>query len=104
MLVSIFYILFIWPRISVKKKIQKNRTRIEELRDLLNEVAQADKPFYLPKKFINEYALLKLESYFVNNRVDTLKEAINLFQKEKIYDNKMKELNTIKEIQKKLCK
>ena len=41
----------------------------------------------------------KLESYLVNKRADTLKEALNLFEEEKRHDEQMREINIVQQMQ-----
>lgn len=93
------YFLFIWPTLNVKKKIKKNKERINEIHLLLNDLERKVNPVYIPRTYINKYALSKLQSYFLNKRADTLKEALNLFEQEKRHDQQMREINIVQQIQ-----
>lgn len=93
------YFLFIWPTIHVNGKVKRNKERINEIKKLLGELSKNVNPVHLPKTYINEYALSKLESYLLNKRADTLKEALNLFEQEKRHDQQMQEINAVQQLQ-----
>lgn len=93
------YFLFLWPTVHVKKKIRKNKDRINNIQLRLTELDRMVNPVHIPKAYINNYALSKLESYFVNKRADTLKEALNLFEEEKRHDQQMIEINIVQQLQ-----
>lgn len=98
-LFGLIYLLFIAPKLSVKKRVKKNKTRINELQRLMNEIEEDINPIHIPKTYINYYALTKLESYLINKRADSLKEALNLFEQEKRHDQQMKEINIVQQMQ-----
>lgn len=64
----------------------------------MNEIEE-DINLYISKTYINYYALTKLESYLINKRADSLKEALNLFEQEKRHDQQMKEINIVQQMQ-----
>jgi len=99
--VFIIFLVFVYPKIALQNHIKKNQPQIEEYQKLMDSVKQKIQPQYIPDNYLNMYALNKLESYFVNKRADTLKEALNLFEEEKRFDEQMKEINTIKQLQQK---
>ena len=62
-------------------KVKENYSKKEkELKILLNEI---EKTKIIPKAYWNRNAISKIVTYFANNRVDTMKEAINMFHEEK---------------------
>ena len=93
------YFLFIWPTVYVKKKVKRNKERINEIKSSLGELNKNVNPVHLPKVYINKYALSKLETYLINKRADTLKEALNLFEQERRHDQQMQEINAVQQLQ-----
>ncbi|MDG5789311.1 hypothetical protein QA612_17765 [Evansella sp. AB-P1] len=99
LIVILFYLFFIWPSQNVRGKLKKNMSRIDEIHIKLKNIENKINPELIPDNYINQYALSKLESYLVNKRADTLKEALNLFEQEKRHDEQMNELSIIHQIQ-----
>lgn len=53
----------------------------------------------VPEDYIQENVLYKLESYVINKRADSIKEAINLFENEERHLEQMNELRINQELQ-----
>lgn len=98
-LLGLLYFLFVWLAIYVNKKITKNKDKINEIKRRLADLNEEVTPVYIPRTYINDYALSKLKSYFSNRRADTLKEALNLFEDEMRHNQQMREINTVRELQ-----
>jgi hypothetical protein len=48
------------------------RYNVFNKRAIVSELKKKITPVYIPKTYINKYALSKLESYFMNKRADSL--------------------------------
>ncbi|MFA9559295.1 hypothetical protein ACERII_18445 [Evansella sp. AB-rgal1] len=97
--IIVFCLLLFLPRIIEKIIISTNQPRIIELREQMKNIEDSVNPVFIPKVYMNQYALNKLEEYLVNKRADNLKEALNLFEQEKLHNEQMKQLNIIQHIQ-----
>ncbi|TMU83777.1 hypothetical protein FGG79_18960 [Bacillus sp. BHET2] len=87
-------------RKKMKKKLTQYADRILEIpienKKLLFEIENES---VVPEDYRNIYTLDKLERYFINGRADDLKEALNLFEEEKRYDEQMNEIKVMQELQ-----
>ncbi|WP_018921971.1 hypothetical protein [Salsuginibacillus kocurii] len=97
--VGSIYFLFVWPKVHVKKKLIRNQPRIREIQSLIEDLENNIRPKYIPNSYINIYALTRIETYLVDKRADTLKEALNLFEQEKRHDKYMREINLVQQMQ-----
>lgn len=53
----------------------------------------------IPDDYCYLHALNTFEKYLINNRADSLKECINLFEQEKRHDEQLQEIRVIQQIQ-----
>lgn len=98
-LIGFFCFFFIWPSIYRRMKLSRNKERIHQINLLIADIEDSVNPKYVPGPYLSKHALLKLESYLVNKRADTLKEALNLYEQEKRHDKQMREINTMQQLQ-----
>jgi hypothetical protein len=87
-------------RNKMNKKLTQFAGRVENI-PFENEqlLLELENESYIPLDYRNIYTLDKLEKYFINGRADDFKEAINLFEEEKRYDEQMNEIKVMQELQ-----
>jgi hypothetical protein len=103
--VIIYTILYINAYVKINRnKLNKKMTQYAERAEIIpfeNEqlLFEIENESFIPVDYRNLYTLGKLEKYFINGRADDLKEAINLFEEEKRYDEQMNEIKIMQELQ-----
>jgi len=92
--VGFFIIMLLCRPLFRIYRFKKKRESInDELEVIKRNFIEIDKNNILPEKYLNEYSVRKLIEYFENLRADTLKEAINLLEAEKIQNQQLSKLN-----------
>ncbi|WP_232698573.1 hypothetical protein [Brevibacillus daliensis] len=89
--------IFIINRNAIVAKKRKYAKRIQEIPILQKKLFQELKSKSdIPEDYWYLYALEKMKKYINNNRADSLKECINLFEHEEQHYARMRELRNIK--------
>lgn len=78
----------------VEEKIRKQRQYIQQQKIA---IVAGCRIAGLPEAYWSEHAVTHMMNYFKNNRVDTLREAINLYESEKKQDELNAEITRLKE-------
>ncbi|HAM79245.1 hypothetical protein [Ornithinibacillus bavariensis] len=101
-LIVFFYIFsyVIINKVAFKTKIKKNFDRLNEIiEEKPNLINQLKTQSLVPEDYWNIYALNKFEKYINNQRADSLKEVINLFEQEERHEQQIKEMKIMQSIQ-----
>lgn len=97
----ISYILlynFIAKTLNVSKKFSKE-SRIEELKTLIREEESSLHNTVIPKTYQSSWFAQEIEKMFLNQRADTIKEAINLLVEDNKHRQSMQNIETLKKLQ-----
>ncbi len=79
-----------------KKKFYDKKAEIDvEVNRIKENLEQLDKYCLLPKKYQNLHSMEKILEYFENLRVDSIKEAINLFEDESLKYESIKQMKIL---------
>lgn len=84
---------------QIKKKTIKHADRIKEIIEEEKSLMNFLESMNLPLDYCYPNAIGHFESYLLNQRADSLKECINLYEQEIQHQNQIKELRTIQQIQ-----
>lgn len=83
----IILIFFYFKNAKSKKQIHFSKEIENYTNELNNLMIIFNKECVLPELYRDETVMNKIFEYFENNRVDNIKEAINLYESEKVLDN-----------------
>jgi len=76
-----------------EKKISKNKDQIEELnKHNKTTISKLEEKSIIPEDYWSKEALSHFKKYIQNQRADTLKEAINLYEQEQHQNRQMNEI------------
>lgn len=80
-------VFFYFKNAKSKKQIHFSKEIENYTNELNNLMIIFNKECVLPELYRDETVMNKIFEYFENNRVDNIKEAINLYESEKVLDN-----------------
>lgn len=83
----IILVFFYFKNAKSKKQIHFSKEIENYTNELNNLMIIFNKECVLPELYRDETVMNKIFEYFENNRVDNIKEAINLYESEKVLDN-----------------
>ncbi|MCM3663467.1 hypothetical protein M3204_03575 [Mesobacillus subterraneus] len=105
-LIAIFATIYLYITLEekinlyqIKKKTIKHADRIKEIIEEEKSLMEFLESLNLPLDYCYPSAVGQFESYLLNQRADSLKECINLYEQEKQHQNQINELRTIQQIQ-----